>query len=296
MKRKIILIAYLSILLFAACNPEGGMPQPDIKDILPRVSPDGKKIVFTRIHSTSTKPGIYVMDIDGKNLKNIYSNQDNNNNFSLISASWSPNSENLAYIKQDKTLVIVNLSGEVLQSVKMEFTDYFRSIPYWSKDGKFILCTHFDLNKTLPIVTLVTNDLQHQRKIQLPDTEKDIKGLVSLSFDNEELLFGTDNEIFITDLSSNIINNIKINGFNLWYSSPEWNASQTKIMYMSNSGKIKLINLQDKKETVLLENALTPSFTPDGKSVIFIRPDKIWINEKIWIKNLITNEEYSINY
>ena len=65
---------------------------------------------------------------------------------------------------------------------------------------------------------------------------------------------------------------------------------------MSNSGKIKLIDLQDKKETVLLENALTPSFTPDGKSVIFIRPDKIWINEKIWIKNLITNEEYSINY
>lgn len=293
MKTKMLLIAIFGILLFSACNPEGKLPQPDIIDILPKLSPDGKKIAFTRLQGITSEPGIYVMNIDGKNLKKIYGKGNSTFSFRGV-ASWSPNSEKLAYIR-DHNLIIADTLGNELQSVKLKFTDYLRSIPVWSKDGKFILCTHIDNEKTIPLVSLITSDLQNQRMIKLSNPEHNLQGIISLSNNNEELLYANIYNIFIADTSGEIKKKYDVNLFQYWYSSPEWDNTQTNIMYLGNEG-VTLLNVNNLTERIILKNVLTPSFTPDSKSVIFTRSDNLGVDTKIWIKNLNTNEEYPINY
>lgn len=65
-------------------------------DYDPRLSPDGTKIVFERLHGDDNPHGnydIFVMDADGSNEKNL-----TNNGWSQGLASWSHDGQKLAYV------------------------------------------------------------------------------------------------------------------------------------------------------------------------------------------------------
>jgi Tol biopolymer transport system component len=84
-------------------------------DYDPRISPDGKKIVFERLIGDSSPHGnydLFSMDSDGSHLEAI-----TNTGFSQGLASWSPSGEKIAYIISAKDdvglydLFLIDLNG-----------------------------------------------------------------------------------------------------------------------------------------------------------------------------------------
>jgi len=95
-------------------------------------SPDGKKIVFVSYNLDDQD--IYVMDIDGSNLRNLsnYPGAD-------LSPVWSPDSQQIAFISwRDENFEIyaVHVDGTQLRNVSHRSGDDL--LPVWSPDSRYI--------------------------------------------------------------------------------------------------------------------------------------------------------------
>jgi TolB protein len=97
-------------------------------------SPDGSKIAFT-----STRSGrgflVYVMDADGKNVKEVASNP---NTLGNVYPVWSPDGKRIAFadwVAGALQLAAVDADGKNLTHLTKEGTNWN---PQWSPDGKTI--------------------------------------------------------------------------------------------------------------------------------------------------------------
>jgi TolB protein len=110
-------------------------------NVEPAISPDGKKIAFSSTRSGN--PMIYIMDIDGTNVKRLtFAGQYNS------SPSWSPDGKKLAFAGQDKDhfdVFTVGVDGTDMQRLTSARGVSGRMSnnedPSFSPDGRHILFT-----------------------------------------------------------------------------------------------------------------------------------------------------------
>ncbi len=98
------------------------------------VSPDGKKIVFTQQGTQGF--GVWVMDADGKNRKQIIPNE---SEIGGIAPVWSPDSRRIAFSGQNGNfaeIFICNADGSHLKQVTQ--LQRISSSPAFSPDGNYI--------------------------------------------------------------------------------------------------------------------------------------------------------------
>lgn len=117
-------------------GPSGAM------NVEPAVSPDGTKIAFSS--DRAGKPMIYVMDLDGKNIKRLTFGGDFN-----ASPSWSPDGQSLAFAGQTGSSFDIFVIGVTDKNKLIRLTEAKKANgrpasnedPSFSPDGRFVMYT-----------------------------------------------------------------------------------------------------------------------------------------------------------
>lgn len=102
------------------------------KGVRPSISPDGKKIVYAKVESSSTC-NIWIMDIDGSNAQQLTGSK---GEYSL-NPKWSPSGKKIVFQtnkkKSNYDICVMNANGTgLVQLTTNESSDWY---PFWSKDG-----------------------------------------------------------------------------------------------------------------------------------------------------------------
>lgn len=107
--------------------------------MLPKISPDGSKIVFSRYKNSApdSPASIWVMNIDGTNVTEIMSNP----NQRMFSPSWSPDGTKIVFEAASKKggkyntsdIFLMNSDGGAL--TQLTTNDSNDTSPVWSYDG-----------------------------------------------------------------------------------------------------------------------------------------------------------------
>ncbi|MEP6570456.1 MAG: hypothetical protein ABJC10_11845, partial [Acidobacteriota bacterium] len=110
----------------------------DPSDLAPAVSPDGRYLVFESYRPKHNTPVIWRMDLDGGNLKQLTSIEDQAPQFSpdgqgVVYMSWAPG-------VQGTSMWQVSIDG----GVPVRLTDYYAQFPSFSPDGNWIAFLYYD--------------------------------------------------------------------------------------------------------------------------------------------------------
>ncbi len=128
-------------------DPRGGSPKRLTSNYInrsPRVSPDGRYVVYTSFQAGS--PSIWRMDIDGSNAKQLTTQ------FSL-NPSLSPNGQEIIYEVGVDTLRIWKVGIDGGQPVQL--TDQESRLPLFSPDGKQFACLWWDDPNAPPKIAII---------------------------------------------------------------------------------------------------------------------------------------------
>lgn len=128
-------------------DPQGGSPKRLTSNYInraPRVSPDGRSIVYTSFQAGA--PSIWRMDIDGSNPKQLTTE------FS-INPSISPNGQEIIYEVGVDTLRVWKVGIDGGQPVQL--TDQESRQPVFSPDGKHFACLWWDDPNSPPKIAII---------------------------------------------------------------------------------------------------------------------------------------------
>lgn len=232
---------------------------PTINYNYPAISPDGLKMAFVKAVENS-KSEIFVMDIDGSNIKKISPAPENNGTTNVEEClrdgypSWSPDAKKIVFSSNRHNLCQDNYDGEI-----------------------FV----FDL-ETDEINQLTNLSGISTRPWFSPDGSK-------IAF-----MSGKDPIWHIYYMDSDGKNIVKITKGNASNRNPKWSPSGEKIIYHSDDdGNIELYIydiLEKTTERVTMDPPVnaTGSFSPDDQWISF-HSDTAG-NMDIYIQNLITGE------
>jgi len=124
---------------------EHRLTDPELKADDPAWSPDGRKFAIVVEHGIHGTPqGLYAMNDDGSELKNLSGKKDN-----IQSPVWSPDGKRIAFLvgkELDTQIFVVNADGSNLRQLTNEKKLYCRHAS-WSPDGAelvFECGPHFD--------------------------------------------------------------------------------------------------------------------------------------------------------
>jgi|GEM_PF-1198948 len=158
-------------------------------------SPDGKKILFTKIDyckNGSIGEDIYVMDLDSKNIKRLTYNE------RAKHPSFSPDGKKIAYVVNKKgvtDIYLMDADGKNKVNLTAGVNYEQNDSPQWSRDGRFLAFSHFAGTKR----DIALIDFKEQKIIKLTDDEWDDRTPVFLR-DGSGLLFTSDRGTGIPNL------------------------------------------------------------------------------------------------
>lgn len=113
-------------------------------DMDPKISPDGKKIVFERHQNNKGNFGfgdydLYVMDIDGRNIKDI-----SQNSIAEAVPAWSPDSKKLVFwavsenLEDALEIFVINSDGSGRRKITQEHDQLQKEMPSWASEDKIV--------------------------------------------------------------------------------------------------------------------------------------------------------------
>jgi len=235
---------------------------PDDSYWMPRISPDGTKIVYTLLHSRGSQ--LFIMDINGENtqkLSPVPMYKGTTNVEDLLEdkmAAWAPDGKSIVFTSNRHLLSEYSIDYEIY-SIDLEtyeitrLTNGYRNslYPWYSPDGEQIT---------------FMSDRDGNWNIYIMDKDgKNAKKVTSGSSSNR---------------------------------FPKWSNDGENIIYHSDrDGNIELYlyNLAKKTSTRLTNNPAgdaSASFSPDNRWVVF-QSDRAG-NDDLFIMNMVTNETIRI--
>ena len=253
--------------------------------MFPAWSPDGKKIAFYSNRDDLNIFDIYVMNIDGSNLRRITKAMNNE----LIwggTFKWSPDGKKIVFPVGNQLnydIYVIDSDGTGLRQLTNDSGK--ENNPVWSPDGKKIAY--------VSDAQIWLMDSDGSNKTKLTDRE-DNPDYPVWSPDGKRIAFqtlsGYDGEIFVINTDGS--NCLQLTDTQEEEKSPQWSPDGNKLVFYSfsvvnehvSSSSIYLINADGSGLKLLVQDAEDPVWLSDGKHIIF-QPDLIGGVRNIYIIN-----------
>jgi TolB protein len=289
--------AIFLLLLMFSCNPEGGKPSPGNYEIYltissdqtPAISPDGKLIAYYHQSLESPQPatyptGLYIMDSDGLNRRLLLKGYN-------WGPSWSPDGQWLVFT--NGALHIINLVGDSIRTFSGINNESF-DCPDWSKDGKFILFSAYDVNEG---GVFVCDPLFKNARILF--TQIQISGFsAKWSPERSKIVFekalhtAKGYQIYIIDTIG--AKETRLTNDDLNDRDPSW-SPDGKVIAWSRQVHIAVMNT-DGKNIRTLDYGRYPEWSPDSKYIIYSNANSNYSKEVLWRVNIDDSQKKQLTF
>jgi Tol biopolymer transport system component len=234
-------------------------------------------------------PNIYVMNADGRELKNLTNKPD-----LYRLPVWSPDRTKIAFVAGDRPnkcdIYVMNSDGSGLKRLTDNNTD--NSSPSWSPDGKKIA---FDSGRYLRRKIYIMNADGSEKKILINDSIDNSSP--HWSPDGEKIAFvsfkDANFDIYVMRFNETepkrLTNNPHYDGM------PRWSPDGKQIVFVSDRDdnlEIYIMNADGSKQKRLTNNSyrdVSPCWSPDGKRIAF--SSSIGRKTEIFILDLESSEK-----
>jgi Tol biopolymer transport system component len=253
----------------------------DAEPLMPKISPDGKKLLFTGPSSLPDWKGLWVMDLETQVKTLVHPNG------SL--GDWAPDSEWIVF-NIGTEIYKININGTGLKQltypieVSVDGLTYSSNSfsPDWGGANQIAYYLSIDFRTNESGTRVVTNDGEELVKnIQLSQpnwhpTENKLIGIRGISSNSSETRFP------IYDLTANIEQTVLLSVHDEFNKQPQFSPSGEKILFYNRKG-IHILNLGQQQNKRIIPNHLYnssykgnpnlysayPSWHPDGEHIIY---------------------------
>ena len=247
----------------------------------PRVSPDGKTIVYVRksndIMKDRERSNLWQVSADGSDHRPLYSGLN-----SIKSPRWSPNGEKLAFISNDTGSQQIHVrwfdSGDTAVISQLQASPSNLS---WSPDGKWLA---FTMNVKVP-----TKSIAEPRA--KPEGATWAKKPITVTttryqYDGQGIVEPAYRHVFIVPADGGTSRQLTEGNFN-HYGSLAWSPNSDQVFFsayrsddwelVSDEADIYSVNISTKKLTQITNQSgaeRSPVISPNGRLIAFIKEER----------------------
>jgi len=288
------------LLFTASCsndeivNHEDPPPPSGISliDYEPSWSPDGHTIAYFHIDTSNATTGIFLIDTNGTNKRQLVSGY-------CGSPDFSPDGEWITFFSSQ--IYKMKINGDSLTRLTNGGNNYY---PSWSPDGKWI-AYHSDFNDPTgsKVIWKVKSDGSENIDIGEHGTGESI--MPAWSPDNSKLVYlkyftGSSGETEIAIMSSSGQTSYRLTNNNLWESFPKFSADgQTILFTQQHKSSINFqlytinINGSDLKK-VTDTQGYSADYSPNGDKLVYC--DCSSTSGRLWIMNKDGSSKRQLTY
>lgn len=230
-------------------------------------SHDGTKIAFVLSdYPKDKKTGIYVIDIDGKNLARL-------TDYYCYALDWSPDSKKISFFCHKMgSPGRIHLIEVDSKKVKKLGDPKMISKPFWSPDSKKLVYGYYDPKKEKSGIYVIDADGKNEQKLSDEDGF-----YFSWSPDGKLITFLIGSSIWVMDADGKNAKELATPPKDYWYQVPRFSPDGKKILFSSRgtkflSGKpwnIWVMDTDGGNKTELSNGV--GSWSPDGKQIVFTK-------------------------
>lgn len=132
-------------------------------DTSPCYSHDGKQIAFVSDRDGATKPGIFVMDADGSNVRRITLGKGR-----YFEPAWSPRGDLIAFTKQVEGTFYIGVISPDGTGERLIAQGYLVESPTWSPNGRYIMYSREGSIRDKSQIDMIDLTGRNRRKIPTP--------------------------------------------------------------------------------------------------------------------------------